>query len=137
MDHNSLEHCVINHLKAAHRDQIALPQTLWPDTRKGDWDMMAYYTAAVSEREREHMPVIGPSVDRRALRLVNAVCNSTTVCSLGCFCCSQVRTRVKSWEAVNRSDIQLHDVAASIYVFLETAPEEFERACSYAWWLEQ
>ena len=35
--------------------------------------MLAYYTAAVSEREREHMPVIGPSVDRRVLRLLNAV----------------------------------------------------------------
>ena len=90
--------------------------------------MMAYYTAAVSEREREHMPVIGPSVDRRALRLVNAVCNSTTVCSLSCFCCSHVRTRVGSWEAVRRSDINLHKVAATIYVFMANAPEEFERA---------
>ena len=134
--HNSLEHYLINHLKAAHRDQIALPETLWPDTRRGDWDMLAYYTAAVAERERERMPVIGPSVDRRTLRLLNAVCNSSTVCSLACFCCCQVRTRVESWEAVNASDIMLHKVARSLCAFANEAPEQFERACSYAWWLE-
>ena len=137
VDHNLLDNCVMNHLKTVHRDQIALPQTLWPDTRRGDWDMLAYYTAAVSEREREHMPVIGPSVDRRALRLMNEACKSTTVCSLGCFCCSQVRTRVRSWEAEGASDIQLRTMVASIYAFMEKALEEFERACSYAWWLKQ
>ena len=136
VQHNSLEHYLINHLNDAHRDEMALPETLSPATRQGDWDMLAYYTAAVAERERERMPVIGPSVDRRTLRLLNAVCNSSTVCSLACFCCCQVRTRVESWEAVNASDIMLHKVARSLCAFANEAPEQFERACSYAWWLE-
>ena len=33
---------------------------------------MAYYNAAVAERERERMPLIGPSVCRRTLALLHA-----------------------------------------------------------------
>ena len=137
IDHRSLENCLIQHLKDVHREQLALPDTLWPSTQRGDWDMLAYYTAAVCEREREHMPIIGPSVDRRSLRMLHAVCNSKTVCSLSCFCCAQVRTRAQIWENTNASDIQLRKIAHSLYAFMSKAPEEFERACSYAWYVQE
>jgi hypothetical protein len=43
---------------------------------------LAYYLAAVGEREREHVPLIGPTVDRRTLTLVCRLANSSTIRSL-------------------------------------------------------
>ena len=59
---------------------------------------LAYYTAAVQERERDAMPIIGPSVDRRTLTLLCRLANSDTVCSLVCFACAQIHRWVASWE---------------------------------------
>ena len=53
---------------------------------------LAYYVAAVSEQERQHMPIIGPSVDRRTLTLVCRLAQSSTLASLICFLCGQVHT---------------------------------------------
>ena len=58
-------------------------------------DVMAYYCAAVAERERERMPLIGPSVDRRTLALLQRVYNSDAVKSLVCFVCGQIHTFLK------------------------------------------
>ena len=58
-------------------------------------DVMAYYCAAVAERERERMPLIGPSIDRRTLALLQRVHNSDTIKSLVCFVCGQIRTYMK------------------------------------------
>jgi len=54
----------------------------------------------VSERERENVPLIGPSVDRRTLSLVTRLANSETISSLACFACSQVHTHVKMWNSM-------------------------------------
>ena len=62
---------------------------------------LAYYMQAVQEREREHMPLIGPSVDRRSLSLVTRLANSDTIRSLMCFTCAQIFTSVKSWEEMS------------------------------------
>jgi hypothetical protein len=43
---------------------------------------LSYYMAAVGDREREHVPLIGPTVDRRTLTLVCRLANSSTIRSL-------------------------------------------------------
>ena len=65
--------------------------------------LLAYYMAAVREREREHLPVIGPSVDRRALAMVHKLCRSSSVQALVCFSCAQIHTHVESWDRQFRS----------------------------------
>ena len=59
-----------------------------------DAHMMAYYCAAVAAREREHMPSVGPSIDRRTFKALSEVYNSKKIRSLVCFVCAQVRTDI-------------------------------------------
>ena len=61
---------------------------------------------AVREREREHMPLIGPSVDRRSLAYVHQVCRSETVEALMCFTCGQIHTHVACWDRLWREPPQ-------------------------------
>ena len=71
-----------------------------------DKDFMAYYNAAIAERERENMPLIGPSIDRRVFKLLHRACNSETVQSLICFVCAQVKTHAACFE--HNWDIKYH-----------------------------
>ena len=50
-------------------------------------DALAYYQAAVETKEQEHIPVIGPSLDRRMLRMMTKLLNSNTVQGLICIGC--------------------------------------------------
>ena len=52
--------------------------------------------AAVCERERESMPVIGIAKDRQVLRGLNSVLPE--VKSMMCFGCAQIRTHVPLWQ---------------------------------------
>ena len=54
------------------------------------------YMAAVCERERESMPVIGIAKDRQVLRGLNAILPE--VKSMMCFGCAQIRTHVPLWQ---------------------------------------
>ena len=65
---------------------------------KKEMTLLAYYTAAVAEREREHVPLIGPSVDRRSLAFLNQLCRSRNVDSQICFVCAQIHTHVACWD---------------------------------------
>ena len=58
---------------------------------------LAYYIAATCVKEQQHIPIIGPSLDRRMLSLLTHLCNSDTVQSLVCVSCAQVHVCVKSW----------------------------------------
>ena len=64
----------------------------------GEMTALAFYMQAVSEREREHMSLLGPSVDRRALTWVCRLANSMTIRSLMCFTCAQLHTHVPCWD---------------------------------------
>ena len=59
---------------------------------------LAYYLAAVSLKEQEHIPLVGVSLDRRMLQMLTKVCNSDTVMALSCFACAQIHVYVKCWE---------------------------------------
>ena len=59
---------------------------------------LAYYLAAVSLKEQEHIPLVGVSLDRRMLQMLTKVCNSDTVMALSCFACVQIHVNVKCWE---------------------------------------
>ena len=52
------------------------------------WDL---YKEAVAVVERNGIPVVGPSVDRRANEHLVQVYNNKTIRSLICFCCAQVK----------------------------------------------
>ena len=54
---------------------------------------LAYYLAAVSLKEQEHIPLVGLSLDRRMLQMLTKVCNSDTVMALSCFACAQTWSR--------------------------------------------
>merc|ERR1712079_864936 len=65
------------------------------------------YMAAVCERERESMPVIGIAKDRQVLRGLNAVLPG--IKSMMCFGCAQIRTHVPLWQLMyNPGQTGLH-----------------------------
>ena len=110
---------------------------------------LAFYMQAVCEREREHVPLIGPSVDRRTLALLTRVANSENICSLVCFACAQVFTHVRTWDRMfddfrdrdnalaaearqglwqhhcTQSDIRYRTVASSLLKHLERYEDGF------------
>ena len=104
---------------------------------KAEMSALAYYVAAVSEKEREGMPLVGPSVDRRALTLACRLANSDTVCALSCFACAQLHTWVSSWEKQHptqgsnpllngqRANFAYHSVADTLLRFRERKPAAF------------
>ena len=94
------------HLHAAHssREMASVPEAAWELKKEGKGnkhrptlDAIAYYQAAVEMKEQEHIPIIGPSIDRRMLRIMTKLLNSNTVQGLVCLGCANVRTFVKSW----------------------------------------
>ena len=60
-------------------------------------DAYAYYNAAVMKKEQEHVPIIGPAIDRRMITLLNKLANSDTLQSAVCFVCAQLHTWVQCW----------------------------------------
>ena len=53
---------------------------------------MAFYCAAIRHREQQRMPAAGPSIDRRAFKLLSDVYNDEHTHSLVCFVCTQIKT---------------------------------------------
>ena len=102
----------------------------------------AYYQWAVCEREREHIPLIGPSVDRRTLAWIVRIMKSENIESLICFACAQVRTHVAFWDKMHEksstdpdyghlghlsaSEIKLHTVQASLLQMEASDTEAFQ-----------
>ena len=85
---------------------MKLPEQIWQNAK--DWhahDVMAYYVAAIDEKEREGMPLIGPSVDRRMFQMLARVADSASVRSLACFACAQWRTYARVWASQGASEI--------------------------------
>ena len=71
--------------------------------------LLAYYMAGVREKEREHMPLIGPAVDRRTLSMVHKLCCDDTVKGMVCFVCAQVHTHVSSWNRMWKPLVSVGD----------------------------
>jgi hypothetical protein len=103
---------------------------------------VAYYTAAVCEQERQHMPLVGPSVDRRTLTFVCKLAGSDSLCALICFGCAQLHTSVKSWETFGRlsehrgklwsnSDIRMLRVSDTLLHLERKDPKLFVQSFSY------
>ena len=98
--HWSLERELFFHLKEKHKEHEMkeVPEHLWDFTINNfAYDPVAYYNAAVCCREQEHIPLIGPSVDRRMLTLLTKLANSDTIKGLMCFACAQIHTYVRPW----------------------------------------
>ena len=93
-DHWEMERSLHAHLWAGHRDHEMREVFAHCAGPRHDSEMtaLAYYTAAICEQERRHVPLIGPAVDRRTMTLVYRVANSETIKSLMCFCCCLLYT---------------------------------------------
>ena len=70
--------------------------------------LLAYYLAAVREKERQHMPLIGPCVDRRSLAMVHKLSRSDHIHGLICFACAQIYTHVSSWDRMWHETTEFH-----------------------------
>ena len=88
-----MEQAIYTHLDFVHRreEMVQVPECEWdneeaimmsldPDSTikrriPRMMNALAYYTAAVALKEQKHIPLIGPSVDRRMLSLLHRVCN--------------------------------------------------------------
>ena len=101
--HWASEKWLYDHLLAEHSSEGREMHEIWRTCCQGkrhqeEMTLLAYYMAAVSEKEREHIPLIGASVDRRQLTMLHRVCRSKNVCGMVCFVCAQVHTHVASWD---------------------------------------
>ena len=108
------------------------------DTTRIDFlRVISYYLAAVCQQEREHMPLIGPTNDRRMLAYVAKLADSKNVVSRMCFCCDQIHTDLacysrhmtKAWPKLGAdtdvsNDIQLYKVGELLRYF-ESDPAGF------------
>ena len=110
---------------------------------------LAYYTAAVCAKERTHVPMIGPSLDRRMITLLMRLCNSDTVHSLVCVACGQIHTCVNSWKrkwsestwlSSNESllpAIQYRSVASTLLKMMRVNKDVFSRSFELNRFLER
>jgi hypothetical protein len=124
-EHWAMERWLFLHLKHCHADEelrdIATNCCRRPQDDQ-EMTLLAYYMAAVREKERQHMPLIGPSVDRRNLAMVHKLACSDNIQGLICFACAQIYTHVKSWNRMwpessqmNRESFAGHDVCEIKY----------------------
>ena len=84
---------------------------------------LAYYCCAIRVREREGVPTIGVSVDRRTFGHLVEAYNSNKVRSLICVCCAQIHTDTGAGE---QSDIMMTQGPSQIFTRL--APKEDDSA---------
>ena len=90
--HFDLEKLVYCHLAQDHRhkEMAMVPDSEWDDERAisdsastrlipRHMHALACYTAAIGLRERSHVTIIGPSLDRRMLNILTKLCNSDTI----------------------------------------------------------
>ena len=54
---------------------------------------MDLYEEAIATKEREHFPLVGPSVDRRSIQLLTQSYNDAEIMNLVCFVCGQSKTK--------------------------------------------
>ena len=87
---------------------------------------MDYYTAAIAMREREHIPRVGPSVDRRTIEHVRETYNSVSIHSRVCLICAQVRTDTHG----PNSDIEMRRIECITGAFRERLDGEIHGGIS-------
>ena len=79
--------CLKEHLVEAHLPEL-ISACGRDRARRHSWD---YYLEAVAWQEAEHMPAVGPSVDRRAFAGLREDVNDVALQGLVCLCCAQVK----------------------------------------------
>ena len=93
---------------------------------------LAFYMAAVREKEREHVPLVGPSVDRRTFTYLAKVASNDNIKSLMCFCCGQIQPWTSSWKRMYEARTNQGSVSGnSIDMF--TVSESLLRMASKNW----
>jgi hypothetical protein len=145
-DHWGMERRLEEHIRSEHGDQqmsevLAHIKQLREKERVQTPEdpllrAVAYYTAAICEREREHVPLLGPSIDRRSLSLVCKLARSENLQALICFGCAQLHTWVRCWQGTKKTQFQSHgnirmkSVQGSLLSLENKNPELFMRAFS-------
>ena len=91
---------------------------------------MDYYEEACKEKERQRVPLVGLSVDRRTLRHLQEVLQPKSVQCLMCFVCSEkhlcIRDMDRDGRIVNKGDIAYHTIGAfNEHACQDTADRKF------------
>ena len=100
-EHWAMERWLFLHLKHVHGNnelRDIVDNCCSHTTDEKEMTLLAYYLAAVREKERQHMPLIGPCVDRRSLAMVHKLSRSDNIHGVICFACAQIHTHVSSWD---------------------------------------
>ena len=115
-----------DHILQAHGAEIATLVHPDPDLLDLKSEYMAYYIAAIAEKERDGLPIIGSSLDRRTFEHLREVYRSERIRSLVCFICAQIRTDTCH---VN-SDIRMRPVRCITGKLICTRPMRIEGGIS-------
>jgi len=115
--HIEQEEILTEHILQAHGDTM---RACCGDDQD---NYLAYYCCAIRIREREGVPTIGVSVDRRTFGHLVEAYNSNKVRSLICVCCAQIHTDTGAGE---QSDIMMTQGPSQIFTRL--APKEDDSA---------
>jgi len=90
MWHGSCASDLEAHLKCAHAENFATSRATAP-RQTSIYGNMDLYEEAIAIRERDQIPLVGPSVDRRSIGLLTKDYNNKSVRSLICFVCGQIK----------------------------------------------
>ena len=79
------------HVLAEHRGELLEDAAGLEGCQNAGDISWGLYKAALSIKERQQIPIVGPSVDRRAFEHTSHVYNDDRIRSLICFACAQVK----------------------------------------------
>jgi len=80
------------HLDNTHAEQFSACRAEAAETA-GIFSNMDLYEEAIGIAERDQIPTVGPSIDRRSIALATQRYNDDAVCSLVCFVCGQIKAQ--------------------------------------------
>ena len=80
--------CLREHLAQVHAKEFLCLQHF--DAK--DADVYSYYLEAIAERERQAMPSLGSSIDRRTFHVLKEDFCEDSVQALVCMCCARIAT---------------------------------------------
>jgi hypothetical protein len=94
------------HLCKKHGALLAGKQHVCEMHGQGCEDVLAFYAAAIRKKEEMHMGLVGVSVDRRTIELMQQEISSAHVRMLVCLCCAC--KKVEMTGEGQQGDIQMH-----------------------------
>ena len=99
-----------DHLCQNHSTLLAGKHHVCGMHEAGCEDVLAFYSAAIRKKEEMHMGLVGVSVDRRTIELMQQAMSSGHVRMLVCFCCACKKVELTG--EGQQGDIRMHSAKA-------------------------